>query len=352
MIELFKTANFMHALLVILGAIASFRFWIKTRFWFPRYVHFLALCGLILGICLIPEIPHDAPILKAKWGGLKLAGLILLFPLIVYFFFIFYGGPRAASEASPSEHLSPDPDEADKGENTRRYTKAQPHIIKRLFGEMKVIFASLFVFVGLFGAVAIVGALGLFDSTSPSIVGIGLGIFMLLLCVISLRVFNPLSENSCRTTALYLGWRWRPRRPREPGFKYVYVNQDGSVREVSPEEKRHLLEDVGREGPVFKGWYESRNAWGSQSGFIKRRRVPSRISILPVNPNYDAAYKVWLADWLAAERDIQARINILLQHANATTIADSSSSGRSRSDTFELARNHYLEWERRREAMA
>ncbi|MHB8843139.1 MAG: hypothetical protein ACYC7L_00145 [Nitrospirota bacterium] len=151
---------------------------------------------------------------------------------------------------------------------------------------------------------------------------------------------------------IYLTWRWRPRRPIEPGFKYVYVNQDGSVREVSPEERRHLLYDVGHDGPVFKGRYESRDAWGSQSGYIKRRRIPSRISILPVNPNYDAAYKVWLDEWLASERDIQARINILLQHANNTTIAGSSGSGRSRSKTFELARNHYLEWERRREAMS
>ncbi len=36
---------------------------------------------------------------------------------------------------------------------------------------------------------------------------------------------------------------FRPRRGNEPGFKFVYVNQDGSVREVSPGEQGYLSQE-------------------------------------------------------------------------------------------------------------
>ena len=74
-------------------------------------------------------------------------------------------------------------------------------------------------------------------------------------------------------------------------FKYIYVNQDGTVRELSPREKDYLSEsfspaDSGR--PYIKRFYEGLNGWGSMSGFMLRRKVPSKIRIQPVNPSYDA----------------------------------------------------------------
>jgi hypothetical protein len=72
----------------------------------------------------------------------------------------------------------------------------------------------------------------------------------------------------------FLFWKWGPRRPQEPGFKFVYVNQDGSVRELSPEERGYLSEEFpGEDGgrPYIKWSYESRDGWGSKSGFIERR---------------------------------------------------------------------------------
>src|SRR5688572_29806530 len=81
-------------------------------------------------------------------------------------------------------------------------------------------------------------------------------------------------------TVGFLFWKWGPRRLKEPGFRYVYVNQDGSVRELSPEERDYLSEkfyngDGGR--PYIKSSYESHDGWGSQSGFIPRRQVPTRM---------------------------------------------------------------------------
>lgn len=87
-------------------------------------------------------------------------------------------------------------------------------------------------------------------------------------------------------------WRFGPRRRNEPGFKFVYVNQDGSVRELSPGEQVYLsTEFYGGDSarPTIKSHYRSRTfIVRSQSGFIKRNRVPSKIKILPVHPDYDA----------------------------------------------------------------
>jgi hypothetical protein len=73
------------------------------------------------------------------------------------------------------------------------------------------------------------------------------------------------------------------------GDEYVYVNQDGTVRELCEDERRYLETDFSpADGarPYIKLFYRSRNGWGSRSGFLLRKKVPSRIAIEPVNPSY------------------------------------------------------------------
>ena len=85
-------------------------------------------------------------------------------------------------------------------------------------------------------------------------------------------------------------WRWLPRRPSKPGFGFVYVNQDGTARELSPREQRCLKQDFtsGDSGrPYVKFTYESRDAWGSRSGFLARLGLPRRIRVQAVHPDYD-----------------------------------------------------------------
>lgn len=70
-------------------------------------------------------------------------------------------------------------------------------------------------------------------------------------------------------------------------FPYVFVEHDGTVRELVPDEKDYLLmehdhSDSGR--PWIKNRYGQRDGWGSLSGFLPRRRVPKRIDI---SSNYD-----------------------------------------------------------------
>ncbi len=70
---------------------------------------------------------------------------------------------------------------------------------------------------------------------------------------------------------------------------FVYVNQDGSVRELSPDEREYLSEsfrpgDGGR--PYIKESHESVDGWGSMSGFLPRSLVPGHLAVEPVNPSY------------------------------------------------------------------
>jgi hypothetical protein len=68
----------------------------------------------------------------------------------------------------------------------------------------------------------------------------------------------------------------------EQRSEFVYVNQDGSARELSPDERIYLssefdLFDSG--APYLKARYESRDVCGSQSGFMLRRLVPDQSAI-------------------------------------------------------------------------
>ena len=72
--------------------------------------------------------------------------------------------------------------------------------------------------------------------------------------------------------------------------EYIYVNQDGTVRELSADEIEYLSEefhptDGGR--PYIKSGFRSRDGWGSISGFLARSKVPSGVEIEPVNPDYE-----------------------------------------------------------------
>jgi hypothetical protein len=156
----------------------------------------------------------------------------------------------------------------------------------------------------------------------------------------------------------FLFWKWRPRRPEEPGFKFVYVNQDGSVRELSPEERAYLSKefpggDSGR--PYVKTSYESRDGWGSRSGFIVRRRVPARLVILPVHPNFDAAVKE-LGDEFRDDR-LGASEDIVTENADGSIAyyrsTDTSRQARkARKAQFKPFRDNVLAQQRRREELA
>ncbi len=75
---------------------------------------------------------------------------------------------------------------------------------------------------------------------------------------------------------------------RDGPFPYVYVEKDGSVRELYEDEKEYLLEefspmDSGR--PYIKYNYRQLTPDKKIHGFLRRRDVPRRISILAIDPH-------------------------------------------------------------------
>jgi hypothetical protein len=77
-------------------------------------------------------------------------------------------------------------------------------------------------------------------------------------------------------------------------FPYVYVNHDGTARELSPDERKYLqTEFAPGDGnrPYIKGTYRSRDGRGLMSGFIDRSRLPEDVEVRRVNPRFDDIVK-------------------------------------------------------------
>ncbi len=100
MLTWFKAAGWVHGALSVLAGILFFHFWIRTRFWFPKYVHWLAAGAMLVGIGLLLLLTRvDAPTTRGQWVSGKQVLVVLVFPAIVYVAFIFYGGQHAAYHA-------------------------------------------------------------------------------------------------------------------------------------------------------------------------------------------------------------------------------------------------------------
>jgi hypothetical protein len=79
----------------------------------------------------------------------------------------------------------------------------------------------------------------------------------------------------------YLLW-FVPLRKKEPGFEYVCVDDDGSVRELDQEEVEYLsTKFAGADGarPYIKTSYGQLTPDKKIGGYIPRRRVPRHIQI-------------------------------------------------------------------------
>ena len=60
-------------------------------------------------------------------------------------------------------------------------------------------------------------------------------------------------------------------------YPYVYVNADGTARELHHSERRYLrTEFTGGDGaaPHVKASYDERNGWGELAGYMQRELLP------------------------------------------------------------------------------
>lgn len=98
----FTAVYLLHALFLIAVAVGLFRFWVRTRFWLPKYVHVLAGVAFVVMLWVLSAVPADAPV--NHWGLASRLLFSLALPAMVYFFFIFYGGQRVAYDRSETTH--------------------------------------------------------------------------------------------------------------------------------------------------------------------------------------------------------------------------------------------------------
>jgi predicted metal-dependent hydrolase len=84
-----------------------------------------------------------------------------------------------------------------------------------------------------------------------------------------------------------LAWRGRARRTPDAGFEYVYVNDDGSARELNEEERDYLRTEfhpADGARPYIKQHYRAVAPNGRMQGYLRRRRLPPDVVILPPLP--------------------------------------------------------------------
>jgi hypothetical protein len=75
-----------------------------------------------------------------------------------------------------------------------------------------------------------------------------------------------------------------PRRPKEPGFEYVYVNDDGNARELDEDERTYLLtkfHPADGNRPYIKSKYSVHTPDGKLRGYLWRRRLPKQVRVDP-----------------------------------------------------------------------
>ncbi|WP_459211402.1 hypothetical protein [Aquimarina rhabdastrellae] len=94
-----------------------------------------------------------------------------------------------------------------------------------------------------------------------------------------------------------------PLRKDEEGFEYVYVENDGSVRELLREEREYLEEEfepADGARPYVKSRYKSKTPDGKIGGFIARNRVPKKIDIIKKKMDKE----IWRRRWLFMIKDL------------------------------------------------
>ena len=131
----------------------------------------------------------------------------------------------------------------------------------------------------------------------------------------------------------------------------VYVNQDGSVRELSSDEREYLSQGfhpTDGERPYIKWSHSSQDGWGSISGFLSRSKVPRNIVVEPVNPRYVPQKSDVRLEMIEDSRRVG---DIITENADgSTTCAPNPSIPHKR--RFELLREIQLERQRERENQA
>lgn len=84
-------------------------------------------------------------------------------------------------------------------------------------------------------------------------------------------------------------------------YPYVYVNDDGSVRELHQEERIYLetpFHPADGARPYIKSSYNQKDGWGNLAGFCRRSKIPSNHVILaaPIDDPAKTSKEIFMED--------------------------------------------------------
>ena len=88
-----------------------------------------------------------------------------------------------------------------------------------------------------------------------------------------------------------------PLRPKESGFEYVYINEDGTVSELEKEDVEYLKTEFSQTDgarPHIKSYFKQLTPDRKISGFILRNRVPKKIKIETLKKTQDERTISWI----------------------------------------------------------
>jgi len=88
--------------------------------------------------------------------------------------------------------------------------------------------------------------------------------------------------------------------PNAESCRYVYVNEDGTARELHPNERQYLeTEFLPGDGaaPHVKRSYAERNGWGEIRGFLERSKLPQGTPIRDA-PKQDPSRRLSKAEYV------------------------------------------------------
>lgn len=148
--------------------------------------------------------------------------------------------------------------------------------------------------------------------------------------------------------SLKVAWSSRRRRPPEEGFRFVYINLDGSARELMESERVYLETefepgDSGR--PYVKSSYESKDGRGSLSGFIERHQVPADIPIAGISTIAVQKETVLMEDTIA---DAEA-VGDLVEYRADGSVTITPNAAMSSKERFRLLTQRQLQRQKDRE---
>jgi hypothetical protein len=94
--------------------------------------------------------------------------------------------------------------------------------------------------------------------------------------------------------------------PYFESYAYIYVNADGSARELHPDERQYLESDFlpgDGAAPSIKRDYGQRNGWGEISGYLERSKLPKGTAIkrAPKKNPSRALNKEAYVEWLLSK---------------------------------------------------